>query len=51
MTTFAQRLKVLQRKLKLRPHPPRNNMIHLGRRDHLTALGVLTEGVSAERLA
>ena len=51
MTTLAQRLQIPKRKLKLRPDPPRNDVIHLGGRDHLAPLGVLTEGVSAERLA
>ncbi len=51
MTPLAQRLKILKRELKLRPDPPRNDVILLGGRDDLTPLGVLTEGVSAERLA
>ena len=51
MTTLAQRLQILNCKLKLRPDPPRNDVIHLGGRDNLAPLGVLTEGVSAERLA
>ncbi len=51
MTTLTQRLQVLKRKLKLRPNPPRNDVIHLGGRDNLAPLGVLTEGVSAERLS
>ncbi len=51
MTPPAQRLQILKRNLKLRPDPPRNDMIHLGGRDDLAPLGVLTEGVSAERLA
>ena len=51
MTTPAQRLQILNRKLELRPHPPRNDVIHLGGREGLAPLGVLTEGVSAERLA
>ncbi len=51
MTTPAQRLQILKRKFKLRPNPPRNNMIHLGGRDNLTPLGVLAEEVPAERLA
>ena len=51
MTTLAQRLQVLKRKLKIRPDPPRNDVIHLGGRDDLTPLGVLTERVTAERLA
>ncbi len=50
MTPPTQRLQILKRKLKLRPDPPRNNVIHLGGRDNLTPLGVLTEGVSAEQL-
>ncbi len=51
MTTLAQRLQILKRKLDVRPYAPRNNVIHLVGRDNLTPLGVLTEGVSAERLA
>ena len=51
MTTLAKRLQALQRKLKLRPDAARNDVIHLGGRDTLAPLGVLTEGVSAERLA
>ena len=51
MTTLAQRLQILKRKLEVRPHPPRNDVIHLGGRDDLAPLGVLTEGVSAEGLA
>ncbi len=42
MTTLAQRLQILKRKLKLRPDAPRNDVIHLGGRDHLAPLGVLT---------
>ncbi len=48
MTTLAQRLQILKRKLKLRPDPPRNDVIHLGGRDDLAPLDVLTAGVSAE---
>ena len=51
MTTLTQRLQILKRKLKLRPDPPRRDMIHLGGRDNLAPLGVLTEGASAEGFA
>ncbi len=51
MTPPAQRLQILKRKLKFRPYPPRNDVIHLCGRDDLAPLGVLTEGVSAEGLA
>ncbi len=51
MTTLAQRLQILKCELKLRPNAPWNDVIHLGGRDHLAPLGVLTQGVSAERLA
>ena len=48
MTTLTQRLQVLKRKLKVRPDAARNDVIHLGGRDNLAPLGVLTEVVSAE---
>ena len=51
MTPLTQPLQFLKRELKLRPDPSRTDMIHLGGRDDLAPLGVLTEGVAAERLA
>ena len=50
MTTLAQRLKVLERKLELRPDAARNDVVHLGGRDDLAPLSVLTERVPAEGL-
>ncbi len=51
MTPLAQPLQILKRKLKLRPDPPRNDVVHLGGRDDLAPLGVLAERISAERFA